>query len=172
MTIIENGSHPASSATQFVDAYHEFVFSRMSMRSRRVSSLAAVPAALRDQGTHKLTPANPDQKVGVEIVRKRKALQWPARQVAETSGTDELTVFGKLRESKDANYGYDAHKGEFTDMIKAGTLGLKVLRHALQHAASVAGLPVTTELMPSEKPNPKAAKPAMPPGGGMGEIDF
>src|SRR6184192_3007190 len=119
----------------------------------------------------KLTPANPDQKVGIEIVRK--ALQWPARQIAENSGADGSIVVGKLLDSKDANYGYDAQKGEFTDMIKAGIIDpTKVVRHALQDAASIAGLLVTTEAMVAEKPEPKSAMPAMPPGGGMGGMDF
>src|SRR5215475_10575341 len=119
----------------------------------------------------KLTPANNDQKVGIEIVRK--ALQWPARQIAENSGAEGSIVVGKLLESKDTNYGYDAQKGEFTDMIKAGILDpTKVVRHALQDAASVAGLLVTTEAMVAEKPEPKPAMPAMPPGGGMGGMDF
>src|SRR5213595_274440 len=114
----------------------------------------------------KLTPANPDQKVGIDIVRK--ALQWPARLIAENSGTDGSIIVGKLMDSKDANYGYDAQKGEFTDMITAGIIDpTKVVRHALQDAASVAGLLVTTEAMVAEKPEPKQA-PGMPPGGGMG----
>jgi chaperonin GroEL len=121
----------------------------------------------------KLTPANPDQKVGIEIVRK--ALQWPARQIAENSGTDGSIVVGKLLESKDANYGYDAQKGEFTDLVQAGIIDpTKVVRHALQDAASVAGLLITTEAMVAEKPEPKGA-PGMPPGGmggGMGGMDF
>src|SRR5438093_3713309 len=118
----------------------------------------------------KLTPANPDQKGGIEIVRK--ALSWPARQIAENSGTDGSIIVGKLMDSKDANYGYDAQKGEFTDMIQAGIIDpTKVVRHALQDAASVAGLLVTTEAMVAEKPEPKGA-PAMPPGGGMGGMDF
>src|SRR5947207_7211952 len=119
----------------------------------------------------KLTPANPDQKVGIDIVRK--ALSWPARQIAENSGADGSIVVGKLLESKDANYGYDAQKGEFTDMIKAGILDpTKVVRHALQDAASSAGLLVTTAAMVAEKPEPKPVMPAMPPGGGMGGMDF
>src|SRR5947207_1148624 len=119
----------------------------------------------------KLTPANPDQKVGIEIIRK--ALQWPARQIAENSGADGSIIVGKLLDSKDANYGYDAQKGEFTDMIKAGILDpTKVVRHALQDAASIAGLLVTTEVMVAEKPEPKPAMPPMPPGGGMGGMDF
>src|SRR5215204_3967352 len=115
----------------------------------------------------KLTPANPDQKVGIDIVRK--ALQWPARQIAENSGTDGSIVVGKLLDSKDPNYGYDAQKGEFTDLVQAGIIDpTKVVRHALQDAASVAGLLITTEAMVAEKPEPKSAMPAMPPGGGMG----
>jgi chaperonin GroEL len=114
----------------------------------------------------KITPANPDQKVGIEIVRK--ALSWPARQIAENSGTDGSIVVGKLLDSKDSNYGYDAQKGEFTDMIQAGIIDpTKVVRHALQDAASVAGLLITTEAMVAEKPEPKG-QPGMPPGGGMG----
>jgi chaperonin GroEL len=119
----------------------------------------------------KLTPANPDQKVGIDIVRK--ALQWPARQIAENSGTDGSIIVGKLLDSKDVNYGYDAQKGEFTDLVQAGIIDpTKVVRHALQDAASVAGLLITTEAMIAEKPDPKSAMPAMAPGGGMGGMDF
>ena len=121
----------------------------------------------------KLTPSNPDQKVGIDIVRK--ALQWPARQIAENSGTDGSIVVGKLLDSKDPNFGYDAQKGEFTDLVQAGIIDpTKVVRHALQDAASVAGLLITTEAMVAEKPEPKSAMPAMPGGGmgGMGGMDF
>jgi chaperonin GroEL len=119
----------------------------------------------------KLTPANPDQKVGIEIVRK--AIQWPARQIAENSGTDGSIIVGKLLESTDSNYGYDAQKGEFTNLVQAGIIDpTKVVRHALQDAASVAGLLITTEAMVAEKPEPKSNMPAMPPGGGMGGMDF
>ena len=108
-----------------------------------------------------------DQKVGIDIIRK--ALSWPARQIAENSGTDGSIIVGKLNDSKDPNYGYDAQKGEFTDMITAGIIDpTKVVRHALQDAASVAGLLVTTEAMIAEKPEPKGQAGGMPPGGGMG----
>jgi chaperonin GroEL len=113
-----------------------------------------------------LKPANNDQKVGIEIVKK--AILHPARQIAENSGTDGAIVVGKLLDSKDTNYGYDAQKGEFTDMIRSGIIDpTKVVRHALQDAASVAGLLITTEAMVAERPEPKTP-PAMPPGGGMG----
>ena len=117
-----------------------------------------------------LKPANNDQKVGIDIVKK--ALLYPARQIAENSGTDGSIIVGKLLDSKDHNYGYDAQKGEFTDMIRAGIIDpTKVVRHALQDAASVAGLLITTEAMVAEKPEPKTPPP-MPPGGGMGGMDF
>src|SRR6266481_2200378 len=112
-----------------------------------------------------LKPANSDQKVGIDIVKK--ALLYPARQIAENSGTDGSIIVGKLLDSKDHNYGYDAQKGEFTDMIRAGIIDpTKVVRHALQDAASVAGLLITTEAMVAEKPEPKTP-PAMPPPGGI-----
>jgi len=96
------------------------------------------------------------------------------RQIAENSGTDGSIIVGKLLESTNTTYGYDAQKGEFTDMIKAGIIDpTKVVRHAIQDAASVAGLLITTEAMVAEKPEPKGGgMPAMPPGGGMGGMDF
>ena len=113
-----------------------------------------------------LKPSNSDQRVGIDIVKK--AILYPARQIAENSGTDGSIVVGKLLESKDPNYGYDAQKGEFTDMIRAGIIDpTKVVRHALQDAASIAGLLITTEAMVAEKTEPRTP-PAMPPGGGMG----
>jgi chaperonin GroEL len=100
-------------------------------------------------------------------------LQAPVRQIAENSGTDGSIIVGKLLESKDTSYGYDAQKGEFTNMVQAGIIDpTKVVRHALQDAASIAGLLITTEAMVAEKPEPKGAMPAMPPGGGMGGMDF
>ena len=93
-----------------------------------------------------LKPANNDQKVGIDIVKK--ALSYPARQIAENSGTDGSIIVGKLLDSTDPNYGYDAQKGEFTDMIRSGIIDpTKVVRHALQDASSVAGLLITTEAM-------------------------
>ena len=119
-----------------------------------------------------LKPANEDQKVGIEIIRR--ALQAPVRQIAENAGADGAVVAGKLLESKDSSFGYDAQKGEYVDMIKAGIIDpTKVVRTALQDAASVAGLVITTEALIAEKPAPKAA-PAGGPGGmgGMDGMDF
>jgi chaperonin GroEL len=116
-----------------------------------------------------LTPENSDQKVGIDIVKR--ALQSPVRQVAENAGDDGSVVVGKLLDSNDLNRGFDAQTGEYVDMVKAGIIDpTKVVRLALQNAASVAGLLVTTEAMVAEKPK-KATAPAMPPGGGMDGMD-
>ena len=99
----------------------------------------------------KLTPANDDQKAGINIIRK--AIQAPIRQIAENAGVDGAIIVGKLLESSDTNYGYNAQIGEYTDMIKAGIVDpTKVVRTALQDAASVGGLLITTEAMVTEAP--------------------
>ncbi|MCZ6764021.1 MAG: chaperonin GroEL, partial [Alphaproteobacteria bacterium] len=114
----------------------------------------------------KITPANDDQKVGIDIVRR--AIQAPVRQIAENAGVDGAVVAGKLLEQKNTNHGFDAQKGKYCDLIKAGIIDpTKVVRTALQDAASVAGLLITTEAMIAEKPQPPA--PAMP-GGGMPDM--
>ena len=118
----------------------------------------------------RLRPDNDDQRVGIDIVRR--ALQTPVRQIAENSGVDGSIVVGKLLESSDTNRGFDAQTGEYVNMLTAGIIDpTKVVRLALQDAASVAGLLVTTEAMVAEKPEKNAA-PAMPQGGGMGDMDF
>ncbi len=119
----------------------------------------------------KLQPANQDQKVGVDIIRR--SLQAPIRQIAENAGVDGALVVGKLLESTDVNFGYNAQKGEYVDMIKAGIIDpTKVVRTALQDAASVAGLVVTTEAMVAEAPQKECncgCHSANPTGmGGMG----
>jgi len=112
-----------------------------------------------------LTPENNDQKVGIDIVRR--ALQSPVRQVVENAGADGSIVVGKLLDANDPNRGFDAQTGDYVDMIKAGIIDpTKVVRLALQNAASVAGLLVTTEAMVAEKPE-KKTPPAMPHDGGM-----
>ena len=117
----------------------------------------------------KLVPENDDQKAGIAIVRK--ALQAPARQIAENAGVDGSIIVGKLMESKDKNLGYNAQTEEFVDMFKAGIIDpAKVVRAALQDAASVAGLLITTEAMVADKPEPAGAggMGGMPDMGGMG----
>jgi len=115
----------------------------------------------------KLKPANRDQEVGVEIVRR--ALQSPARNIAENAGAEGSVIVGKLLESTDVNEGYDATTGTFTDMVKAGVIDpTKVVRSSLQNAASVAALLITTEAMVADQPEPKDAAPAAPDMGGMG----
>ncbi len=116
-------------------------------------------------GAALLTPENNDQKVGIDIVRR--ALQSPVRQVVENAGADGSIVVGKLLDANDPNRGFDAQTGDYVDMIKAGIIDpTKVVRLALQNAASVAGLLVTTEAMVAEKPE-KKTPPAMPHDGGM-----
>ncbi|MBM3487691.1 MAG: chaperonin GroEL [Alphaproteobacteria bacterium] len=112
---------------------------------------------------------NHDQQVGIDIVRR--AVQMPARQIAENAGVDGSIVVGKLSESKDQNWGFDAQESKYKDLVKAGIIDpTKVVRTALQDAASVAGLMITTEAMVAEKPEKRAAPPM--PGGGMGDMDF
>ena len=121
-----------------------------------------------------LKPANDDQRVGIEIVRK--AIQFPARQIAENAGLDGAVVVGKLLESKDVNWGFDAQANEYADLIGRGIIDpTKVVRTALQDASSVAGLLITTEAMVAEKPKKESPMPAGGPGGGMGgmgDMDF
>ena len=117
-----------------------------------------------------LKPDNDDQRVGINIVRR--ALQAPARQIAENAGEDGAVVAGKILDKGDYAFGFNAQTGEYGDLVKQGVIDpTKVVRTALQDAASVAGLLVTTEAMVAEKPKPKAP-PAMPPGGGMGDMDY
>src|SRR3989441_5127440 len=122
--------------------------------------------ALKKVRTH-----NDDQKTGVEIVRK--AISWPARQIAINSGEDGSVVVGKIMEKDQYNFGFDAQNGEYVDLVKKGIIDpTKVGRQALQGAASVAGLLITTEAMVAEVP--KKSSPPMPGGGGggMGGMDF
>ena len=116
----------------------------------------------------KVQPDNDDQRVGVEIVRR--ALSWPARQIAENAGESGAVVVGKLLEGKGGALGFDAQTGQYCDLVKAGIIDpTKVVRTALQDAASVAGLLITTEAMIADKPDDKAAAmPPMPDMGGMG----
>jgi chaperonin GroEL len=119
----------------------------------------------------RLNPENNDQKVGIEIVRK--ALQAPARQIFVNAGEDGSVIVGKLMDQSETTHGFDAQTGTYVDMVKAGIIDpAKVVRLALQGAASIGGLLVTTEVMVAEKPQPGV--PAMPGGGmgGMGGMDF
>ena len=117
----------------------------------------------------KVKGSNPDQEAGISIVRR--ALEAPLRQIAENAGVDGAVVAGKIRESDDLSYGFNAQTEEYGDMFKYGVIDpAKVARTALEDAASIAGLLITTEAMIADKPEPKggAAAPAMPDMGGMG----
>ena len=124
----------------------------------------------------KLKADNDDQRFGIEIVRK--AAMMPLRQIAENAGEDGAVISGKVLDRDDYNWGFDAQTGEFKDLVKAGIIDpTKVVRTALQDAASVAGLLVTTEAMIAERPEKKAPAGGGPGGGmggmgGMGDMDF
>ena len=119
----------------------------------------------------KLKTANEDQKTGIEIVRK--ALAAPAKQIIENAGDDAAVIVGKLLESKNYNDGYNAQTGQYTDLVKAGIIDpAKVVRTAIQDAASVAGLLITTEAMIAEAPKKDSPMPMPGGGGGMGGMDF
>ena len=114
-----------------------------------------------------LKGANSDQDAGINIVRR--ALEAPMRQIAENAGVDGAVVAGKVRESNDKTFGFNAQTEEYGDMFKFGVIDpAKVVRTALEDAASIAGLLITTEAMVAEKPEPKGAGGGMPDMGGMG----
>jgi chaperonin GroEL len=121
----------------------------------------------------KLRVANDDQKTGVEIVRK--ALSWPTRQIAINAGEDGSVIVGKILENDQYAYGFDAQKGEYVNLVGKGIIDpTKVVRSALQNAASIAGLLITTEAMVAERPKKESPAPGMPGGGmgGMGGMDY
>jgi chaperonin GroEL len=116
----------------------------------------------------RLNPANEDQRVGIDIVRR--ALEAPARQIFANAGAESAVIVGKLLDKGEANHGFDAQSGTYVDMVKSGIIDpTKVVRLALQGAASVAGLLITTEAMIADRP--QTAAPAMA-GGGMGMDDM
>ncbi len=113
---------------------------------------------------------NEDQKHGIEIVRK--ALSWPARQIAINAGEDGSVIVGKILEKDQYNFGFDAQNGEYGNLVTKGIIDpTKVVRAALQNAASIAGLLITTEAMVAERPKKDSGAPATP-GGGMGGMDY
>jgi chaperonin GroEL len=121
----------------------------------------------------KVRTQNDDQKTGLEIVRK--ALSWPARQIAINSGEDGSIIVGKILEKDQYSYGFDAQNGEYVNLVAKGIIDpTKVVRAALQNAASIAGLLITTEAMVAERPKKEGGAPGMPSGGmgGMGGMDY
>ncbi|MFG1411572.1 chaperonin GroEL [Xanthobacter sp. VTT E-85241] len=113
-----------------------------------------------------ITVENPDQKTGIEIVRR--AIQTPARQIVQNAGDDGSVVVGKILENPEYSFGYNAQTGEYVDMVKAGIIDpTKVVRTALQDAASVASLLITTEALIAEVPKKGGAAMPQMPGGGM-----
>ena len=118
-----------------------------------------------------LKGANSDEQVGIEIIRR--AIQAPLKQIAENAGKDGAVIAGEVLRDSTYTHGYDAQKDEYKDLVAAGIIDpTKVVRTALQDAASVASLLITTEAMVAERPEPKSAPAGGPPGGGMGGMDF
>jgi len=121
----------------------------------------------------KLKADNDDQRFGIEIVRK--AIQAPLRQIAENAGEDGAVIAGKTLDKDDYTYGFDAQMGEFKDLVKSGIIDpTKVVRSALQHAASIGGLMITTEAMVGDRPDRRPANGGQPSGGmgGMGDMEY
>lgn len=136
-------------------------------QSKKASYPAGVALLRAAKALTKLQPANDDQKTGIEIVRK--ALSWPARQIALNSGEDGSVIVGKILEKDTYAFGFDAQTGEYGNMLTKGIIDpTKVVRAALQGAASIAGLLITTEAMVAELPRKDAGAAGMPSGGGMG----
>jgi chaperonin GroEL len=118
-----------------------------------------------------LNGENDDQNAGINIVRR--ALQAPIRQIAENAGVEGSIVVGKVLENASATFGFNAQTEEYQDLVAAGVIDpAKVVRTALQDAASVAGLMITTEAAIVEAPKKSSGAPAGMPGGGMGDMDF
>ena len=122
-----------------------------------------------------LRTKNDDQKTGVEFVRN--ALSWPARQIAINAGEDGSVILGKILEKDQYAYGFDSQTGEYGNLVSKGIIDpTKVVRVAIQNAASVAALLITTEAMVAEVPKKNQCGAGMPPGGGgmggMGGMDF
>src|SRR5881296_3558619 len=114
----------------------------------------------------KLKGQNEDQRHGIEMVKK--ALSWPARQIAINAGEDGSVIVGKIQDNDTYAFGFDAQTGKFENLVSHGIIDpTKVVRTALQDAASIAGLLITTEAMVAERPKKETPLPAMPPGGGM-----
>jgi chaperonin GroEL len=119
----------------------------------------------------KLTSDNADIRAGINIVLR--AIEAPIRQIVENAGVEGSIVVAKVLENKNTNYGFDAQKEVYCDLVQAGIIDpTKVVRTALQDAASIAGMLITTEAMVAEVPKKESSMPGMPGGGGMGGMDF
>jgi chaperonin GroEL len=123
-------------------------------------------ALLRAQKAIEVSKGDEDVKVGIDIIRR--AIEEPLRQIASNAGYEGAVVVAKVRESKDAEFGFNAQSDEYENLVEAGVIDpTKVVRSALQNAASIASLLLTTEALVSEIPEDKKDAPPSPPGGGM-----
>ena len=169
--------------------YDAFFYRRTGRKDRVDDAMHATRAAVEEgilpgggvallrasEGLRKLRAGNDDQKTGIEIVRK--ALSTPARQIALNAGEDGSIIVGKILEKDQYNWGYDAQAGEYGNLVSKGVIDpAKVVRSAIQGAASVAGLLITTEAMVAEVPQKKGGAGGGMPGGmggmGGGGMDF
>src|SRR6267142_424315 len=151
-------------------------YDREKLQERLAKPGGGVALLRASEQLRRVKTANDDQKTGVEIVRK--ALSFPARQIAINAGEDGSVIVGKILENDSYAYGFDSQTGEYVNLISKGIIDpTKVVRVAIQNAASVAALLITTEAMVAEAPKKNAGAGAgMPPGGGgmggMGGMDF
>src|SRR6266511_2423377 len=145
-------------------------YEREKLQERLAKPGGGVALLRASEVLKKVRTQNDDQKTGVEIVRK--ALSWPARQIAINAGEDGSIIVGKILEKDQYSYGFDAQNGEYVNLVTKGIIDpTKVVRAALQGAASIAGLLITTEAMVAERPKKESGAPGMP-GGGMGGMDY
>ena len=170
VAIIKVGGHTETEVKEKKDRVDDALHATRAAVEEGIVAGGGVALLYATRALKGLKTDNHDQQVGIDIVRR--ALESPARQIAANAGYDGAVVARKILESKDTNFGFDAQEGEYKDLVKGGIVDpTKVVRVALQDAASVAGLLVTTEAMVAELPK-KEEMPTMPPGGGMGGMDY
>src|SRR4030081_2852171 len=166
--IIRVGGGTENEAKERKDRVDDAMHATRAAVEEGVVAGGGVTLLYASKGLGRLNPENDDQKVGIDIVRR--ALQAPARQIYENAGAEGSIIVGKLLDKSAANQGFDAQSGTYVDMVKAGIIDpAKVVRLALQGAASVAGLLITTEAMIADRP--QSGTSAMP-GGGMDDSGF
>ena len=169
MAVIKVGGATETEVKERKDRVEDALHSTRAAVEEGIIPGGGVALLYATKSLDKLKPANDDQRVGINILRR--ALAAPLRQIVENAGHDGAVVAAKLLEKKSTTMGFDAQSDTYVDLMKAGIIDpAKVVRIALTDSASIAGLLLTTEAMVAEKPDEKEPMPAMPPGGmgGMG----
>jgi chaperonin GroEL len=168
VAIIRVGGTTEVEVKERKDRVDDAMYATLAAVEEGVVAGGGVTLLYASQRLGRLNPENDDQKVGIDIVRR--ALQAPARQIVENAGSEGSVIVGRLLDKGKTTQGFDAQSGTYVDMLKAGIIDpTKVVRLALQGAASVAGLLVTTEAMVADKP--QNSTPTMP-GGGVDDSSF